>query len=80
MLLEISQFLLTRGQWDQKHEYFGFYAVMGPDEFQMMVNHNTYTNYMAKKTFDYTLDLIENIKMMQKFQIELKNLDLMKLS
>lgn len=34
MLLEISQFLLTRGQWDQKHEYFGFYAVMGPDEFQ----------------------------------------------
>lgn len=62
MLLEISQFLLTRGQWDQKHEYFGFYAVMGPDEFQMMVNHNTYTNYMAKKTFDYTLDLIEKYK------------------
>lgn len=28
----------------------------------MMVNHNTYTNYMAKKTFDYTLDLIEKYK------------------
>jgi len=26
----------------------------GPDEFQMMVNNNCYTNYMAKRTFLYT--------------------------
>lgn len=58
MLLEISRFLLARGQWNQTRIYFGFYGVMGPDEFQMMVNHNTYTNLLAKKTFDYTLKLI----------------------
>lgn len=61
MLIEISRYLATRGQWDQKGEYFGYYAVMGPDEFQMMVNHNTYTNYMAKKTLPYTLDVLDEM-------------------
>ena len=61
MLVEICRFLASRGQWNATGKYFGFYAVMGPDEFQMMVNHNTYTNYMAKKTFDYTLWALKNI-------------------
>jgi len=54
MLLEISHFLIDRGQWDNDKKYFGYYCVMGPDEFEMMVNNNTYTNYMAQRTFDYT--------------------------
>lgn len=58
MLVEICRYLATRGQWDHNGRYFGYYAVMGPDEFQMMVNHNTYTNYMAKKTFEYTLETL----------------------
>lgn len=62
MLIEISKFLATRGQWDQKKENFGFYAVMGPDEFAMMVNNNTYTNYMAKKTFEYTIEVYQKYK------------------
>ena len=62
MLVEICRYLVTRGQWSADNKYFGYYAVMGPDEFQMMVNHNTYTNYMAKKTFDYTLSVVESLK------------------
>ena len=54
MLIEISRFLLSRGSWNNEGTGFGYYAVMGPDEFHMMVNHNCYTNYMAKKTFEYT--------------------------
>lgn len=61
MLVEICRYLATRGQWDQKGEYFGYYAVMGPDEFQMMVNHNTYTNYMAQRTFLFTLESIQRM-------------------
>ena len=57
LLIEISKFLVTRGEYSSDKKHFGFYAVMGPDEFQLMVNHNTYTNYMAKKTFDYLLSL-----------------------
>jgi len=54
MLVEISRFLVSRGGWNNDKTGFGFYAVMGPDEFHMMVNHNCYTNFMAKKTFLYT--------------------------
>ena len=60
LLLEISKFLYSRGDYSQDGKTFGFYCVMGPDEFQMMVNHNTYTNFMAKKVFEYTLSVINN--------------------
>lgn len=60
MLLEIDKFLLTRGQWNQTHSHFGYYGVMGPDEFEVMVNHNMYTNIMAKKTFEYTLKVLSD--------------------
>jgi maltose phosphorylase len=58
MLVQICRFLASRGQWSPKGK-FGYYAVMGPDEFQMMVNNNAYTNYMAKRTFEYTLEVLE---------------------
>ena len=60
MLIEISKFLLSRGQYNQDGTKFSFYSVMGPDEFQMMVNHNTYTNFMAKKCFMYLLEIINS--------------------
>lgn len=55
MLIEISRMLASRGDWSGDGKYYGYYAVMGPDEFQMMVNHNCYTNAMAKFTFTYAL-------------------------
>ncbi len=58
MLLEISRFLRSRGEYGADGR-FGYFCVMGPDEFQMMVNHNCYTNYMAKKTFEYTVECFE---------------------
>jgi maltose phosphorylase len=57
MLIEICRFLASRGQWSAKGQ-FGYYAVMGPDEFQMMVNNNAYTNYMAKRTFEFALQIL----------------------
>lgn len=60
MLVEICRFLASRGQWSPKGG-FSYYAVMGPDEFQMMVNNNTYTNYMAKRAFEYTLQALEGM-------------------
>ncbi|MDR1126816.1 MAG: family 65 glycosyl hydrolase, partial [Treponema sp.] len=62
MLVEISRFLASRGAWNADHSGFGFYAVMGPDEFHMMVNNNCYTNFMAKKTFEYTLSVLSDMK------------------
>lgn len=62
MLVQISRFLKSRGAWGQLSNKFGFYSVMGPDEFHMMVNNNCYTNYMAKKTFDYTLEVLKEME------------------
>ncbi len=62
MLIQICRFLASRGQWSGRQKKFGYYAVMGPDEFHMMVNHNCYTNWMAKKTFEYTLQVLDEMR------------------
>lgn len=62
MLVQICRFLASRGQFAQKSGRFGYYGVMGPDEFQVMVNHNCYTNLMAKLTFEYTLEVLKEMK------------------
>jgi maltose phosphorylase len=62
MLIEISRMMATRGSWSADGMKYGYYAVMGPDEFQMMVNHNCYTNYMGRFTLNYTLKVLEHLK------------------
>lgn len=62
MLVEICRMLATRGDWSADGTEYGYYCVMGPDEFQMMVNHNCYTNVMGKFTFLYTKRVLEEYK------------------
>ncbi len=61
MLAEICRMLVTRGDFSSSGLY-GYYGVMGPDEFQMMVNNNCYTNYMGKVTLEYALEVFEQMK------------------
>lgn len=61
VLLQCSRYFASRGNFSQRTGEFGIYGVMGADEFHMMVNNNTYTNIMAKKTFEYTLEVIEEM-------------------
>ncbi len=62
ILIEVSRMLASRGAWNPEHTRFGYYGIMGPDEFQMMVNNNCYTNYMGKVTLEYTLEVLERFK------------------
>ena len=62
MLLKICRFLASAGGWSPVRGDFGFYGVMGPDEFHMMVNHNCYTNLMGKKTFAFTLGVLDEMR------------------
>lgn len=62
MLIEICRMLATRGDFSGDGSRYGYFCVMGPDEFQMMVNHNCYTNYMGRFTFRYTLEVIGKLK------------------
>jgi maltose phosphorylase len=62
MLLQICRFLASAGGWSPSQGDFGFYGVMGPDEFHMMVNHNCYTNAMGKKAFEFTLAVLDEMR------------------
>jgi maltose phosphorylase len=62
LLIQICRFLASRGQWAPGRNQFGYYSVMGPDEFKMMVNNNCYTNLMAKRTFEYTLQTLADME------------------
>lgn len=62
MLVEISRMLASRGNFDAATGKYGYYCVMGPDEFQMMVHHNAYTNFMGKKTLQFTLETLGEMK------------------
>ena len=62
ILIEVSRMLASRGAWNADHTTYGYYGVMGPDEFQMMVNNNCYTNFMGKVTLDYTLDVLRRLQ------------------
>ncbi len=61
MLIEICRYLASRGDWNADRTAYGYYGVMGPDEFHLMVNNNYYTNVMAKKTLEYTLRILERL-------------------
>lgn len=62
MLLQICRFYASWGEWSPRTGEFGFYGVMGPDEFHMMVNNNCYTNYVVKKMMEYTLSVVADMK------------------
>jgi len=65
ILLQIARFLVSRAGRNPHTGQYGYYGVMGPDEFHMMVNNNAYTNYMGKRSIEYAA---ETVRLMQKEQ------------
>jgi len=63
MLIEISRYLKSRANQNPKTKKYGYYGVMGPDEFKLMVNNNAYTNYMGMRSLQYA---VEALAMMQR--------------
>ena len=61
MLLQIARFFASRGNWDPEGKY-GFFGVMGPDEFHTFVNNNTYTNVIAQKTFEWAIEFYKQMQ------------------
>ena len=65
MLLEIARFLESRAARGNRTGQYGFFGVMGPDEFHMMVNNNAYTNYMGKRTLLYAIETLQAMRQAQ---------------
>ena len=62
MLIQIARFLASRAARSSATGKYGFYGVMGPDEFHMMVNNNAYTNYMGMRTLAYAAETAERMQ------------------
>lgn len=62
MLLQIARYLESRVGRSPRTGQYGFYGVMGPDEFHMMVDHNAYTNYMGKRTLEYAAQVLAELE------------------
>jgi maltose phosphorylase len=59
MLMEIAEYLASRAGRNPETGEYGYYGVMGPDEFHLMVNNNAYTNYMGKKALEFAAETAE---------------------
>jgi len=62
MLVEISRFYASHGAYTPDGKEFGLFGVMGADEYHLFVHNNAYTNTMAKKTFQWTLDAVRRMR------------------
>ncbi|MCL2222566.1 MAG: family 65 glycosyl hydrolase [Oscillospiraceae bacterium] len=62
MLTQIARFLVSRVNISTLTGKYGYYGVMGPDEFHMMVNNNAYTNYMGKRSLEYAAEVVNRMK------------------
>ena len=62
MLLQIARYLASRAARGSRTGQYGFYGVMGPDEFHMMVNNNAYTNYMGLRTLACAAETLEQMQ------------------
>lgn len=57
MLLQIARYYASRGDWAPNGDW-GYWGVMGADEFHMMVHNNTYTNVMARRSMRFALEVL----------------------
>ena len=62
MLLQIARFLASRVEKGSRTGLYGFFGVMGPDEFHMMVNNNAYTNYMGQQTLIFACETLARMR------------------
>ena len=62
MLLQIARFLASRAAKGNRTGKYGFFGVMGPDEFHMMVNNNAYTNYMGMRTLRFAAETLNRMR------------------
>lgn len=65
VLTEISRFWADRVHFSKRKQKYMLHGVTGPDEYENNVDNNWYTNYMARWTLAYTLQVLEEVSQEQ---------------
>ncbi len=58
LILEAARFFVSRAEWDEKRQGYGYRNVIGPDEYHDHVNNNAYTNLLAQWTIQTGLQVL----------------------
>jgi maltose phosphorylase len=62
VLLGISRFWAQRVSFSEEKKQYVILGVTGPNEYENNVNNNWYTNYIARWTLIYTIEVIDFVK------------------
>lgn len=62
VLLGISRFWTQRVSYSNEKKQYVMLGVTGPNEYENNINNNWYTNYFARWTMKYTLEVIDFVK------------------
>lgn len=65
MLLETARFWLSRITWDEEFGRYNILAVRGPNEYDVIVNNNFYTNYMARENLQVVVQELARYRQAQ---------------
>ncbi len=61
ILTEMSRFWADRVHYSKRNEQYMIHGVTGPDEYENNVDNNWYTNFLAKWTLKYTLQILGEV-------------------
>ncbi|MFT8872399.1 MAG: glycoside hydrolase family 65 protein [Sporolactobacillus sp.] len=61
VLTEITRFWADRVHFSTRRQRYMIHGVTGPDEYENNVDNNWYTNYMARWTIAYTLEVLGKV-------------------
>ncbi len=62
VLMGISRFWAQRVNYSNEKKQYVMLGVTGPNEYENNVNNNWYTNYIAKWTLGYTIEVLDYVK------------------
>jgi maltose phosphorylase len=70
VLMAISRFWAQRVSFSSERNMYVMLGVTGPNEYENNINNNWYTNYIARWTLGYTLEILDFVKKQspEKFQ------------
>lgn len=72
ILVETARFFASRCDYNRKEQVYEIRAVRGPNEYDVFVNNNVYTNMMAVENLKTALSVLDMLK--EKYPEERKNL------
>lgn len=61
ILTEMSRFWADRVHFSKRNNKYMIHGVTGPDEYENNVDNNWYTNFLAKWTLKYTLQILDEV-------------------